>query len=358
MKKTIIYILFLSAILWSCEDIYNAKIDEVENVMVVDAQIFYGQSNNIIHLYNSLGFNNSKENYSNVSGARVWLIDSENTTFELNEQSEGEFLVNERLDKKLSYKLRIMRGGNTYESDFESVPETPRIDTIYGRIETTVKNEAGAKNVDDFRYVPGVQLYVDIDNNNKQYYRFSAQKIYQYSFFTQEVVMGEIEEVIHFAWGTLKPGGAFNLAAPPDFSTSLQINKHPLYFMEKAAGIGVGQFFQGWILILNQYGLSESAYNFYNDLNNQLQAEGKLFDPLYVQARNNIRCTSNPEQVVLGNFEISTHVERRYYVDYISPEKGFIIKPIPYFYDIPPFGEQEEIPPDFWETANKIYPKN
>ena len=68
----------------------------------------------------------------------------------------------------------------------------------------------------------------------------------------------------------------------------------------------LGNRFQGWIVIMYQYGLSESAYYYYKDLNNQLQAEGKIFDPLYVQPESNLKCVNNPEQLILGNFEISS----------------------------------------------------
>jgi hypothetical protein len=196
----------------------------------------------------------------------------------------------------------------------------------------------------------GVQLYADIQNKNElQHYRFSARKTYQYTFPVEVMQMGELVIETMFAWKTVYPQGAYNIAAPPEYSSSVDIKKHPLFFIERSAGVTLEQLFSGWIIFLHQYSLSKSTYDFYNDLNNQLDADGRLFDPLYVQARNNLTCTNNPEQIILGNFEITSTVERRYYIRYISDELGYMIKPINHFYDIPVEGEQITVPPDFWE---------
>jgi len=120
---------------------------------------------------------------------------------------------------------------------------------------------------------------------------------------------------------------------------------------------GYNYTFIGWILYVYQYSISENAHNFYKDVNSVLEADGRLFDPLYVQTRNNLKCISNPEKLILGNFEISSPREYRFYVWYLSEELGYLVKPIPYFYDIPLEGESVEAYPEFWEFPGKrIYP--
>ena len=112
----------------------------------------------------------------------------------------------------------------------------------------------------------------------------------------------------------------------------------------------------GYIFILYQYALSETASRYYNDLNNQLGSEGHIFDPMYVQARNNLECVTTPGKVILGNFEITAMKERRYFVKYLSKDLGFVLKEIPYFYNIPGDGDVRDYPPDFWESESKTYP--
>lgn len=357
MYKILTYCFLLAGIITGCENIYSPDIEPRENVIVADARIVYGQEENFIRLYNSLGFSENNAGYPSIDGATVSITDSNNSEYQLTEEKKGIFRVNFSLSPELKYKIKIVYQENIYESGFEPVLEVPEIDSIYGLTEVKVIREGGENKVADFRERIGLQLYADMENTTNLYhFRFTARKTYQYIYPVEVLMFGELMEETMYAWKTMFPQGTFNIAAPPGYSSSVYIKKHPLFFMEKSAGITLGQSFTGWILYLYQYSLSKSAYDFYKDLNNQLNADGKLFDPLYVQARNNLKCINNPKQVILGNFEITTRKERRYYIRFISEEKGYLIKPIPYFYDIPLEGEQLGNPPDFWETPSKIYP--
>jgi len=341
----------------ACEEIYTPEIDAVENVLVTDARIVYGKSANVILINESLGFNETDIGYPAVTGSEVTLIDSNGTEHSLPEIETGKFLVDFNLIPELRYKLKVEYDGDIFESSFESVPKAPVLDTVYGISETRVIEVAGETDVNDFREVLGLQLYADIISETEvPYYRFSARKILQYTYTVITYIMGgEIEETM-YAWNSYFPQESFNIASPPEYSNTTDIIKHPLFFLEQRGYVSPEQVFNGWILILYHHGLNISAHSYYNDLNKQLGSEGRLFDPLYVQARSNMKCTNDKEQIILGNFEISNTKEYRYYVKYISEEKGYYIKPIPYFYDIPFSGELLSQVPDFWEYPGKKYP--
>ncbi len=357
MRKWFTYCFWLLFALSSCEEIYTPNIESRESVIVVDARIMFGKNDNIIRLTESNGFNEENYIYPNISGAEVFIIDSEKNEKALAETSDGVFPVYFNLNPNLEYKIKIAYHGKTFESSFEPVPPLPDLDTVYGIAENKIIKISGNNDVDDIREYPGVQLYTDISHEKEMpYYRFTARKVLQYTYPVEIPWFGEILIEPMYSWLSSYPRDIFNIAAPAKFSTNKNIVKHPLFFMEQNVVIRLDQTFYGWILILNQFGLSESGYNYYNDLNKQLGSEGRLFDPLYVQARSNLKCTSTPNQLILGNFEISSYKEHRFYVNYISKEQGYLIKPIPYFYEIPDMGEQLTNPPDFWESTSKTYP--
>ena len=174
--------------------------------------------------------------------------------------------------------------------------------------------------------------------------------------YTYQAQMGDMTETV-YAWKSFYPKENFNIAAPQEFSSSTAILKHELTFLTKNPYVMGGRF-AGWILILYQHGLSESAYNYYDDLNNQINAQGRLFDPLYVQARGNIKCTGDSTQIILGNFEIANITEHRFFVQYMSGSEVYFFKPIPYFYDISDSGALFAEKPDFWEEPVKFYPND
>ena len=349
MKKRIIYGLCIIWAIIGCEDIYTPDIEEVDEAIVADARIVNGQAENFIHLYKSLGFNEKGYNYPDITGATITLIDSEGTEYPLPEMGEGISLVDFNLNPQLDYKLRIEYLDDTFESTFEPVPQIPGLDTVYGYPETVVVETGGENNVNDYREKSGFQLYTDITLENElPYYRFTARKVLEYVYienYGSEV----LPEIYHFKWKSYFPQGSFNIAAPPEYSASSDIIKHPLFFIDQSVYLEQDNFFAGWIIIIYQYGLSKSAYNYYRDLNKQLESEGYIFDPLYVQARNNLRCTNNQEELILGNFEISTVTEHRYFVKYISEKHGYELRPVTNRSEIPLEGETIDEYPEFWE---------
>ncbi|MEZ5106036.1 MAG: DUF4249 domain-containing protein [Draconibacterium sp.] len=363
MKKLITYCLILGGIFAACEDIYTPEIETQKNVIVADARIVVGSIDNYVKIYQSVSFNDDNEDYPGIPDAKVTLLDSDGNRFELQEEETGSFPVDIQFNDKLEYKIKIEYDGDTYESEFESVPKVPAFDTIYGIPGEKVIVPTGSNDVKDFQKKEGIQLYVDMATEKEMpYYRFTERKILQYYFLEEVNYMGEVLQLPVYGWYSYYSKESFNIAAPTEYSSSTEIIKHPVSFLEKEAKISFEYYFDGWILIFYQYGISESVYNYYNDLNSQLDSEGRLFDPLYVQARNNLKCINNSNKLILGNFEISKMKEYRYFVKYVGENKGYIIKPIPYFYDIPfsgkihgppPIGAD---PPDFWEYEKKVYP--
>lgn len=345
MKRLITYCMVFVALLIACEDVYIADIDDVGNVMVVDARIVAGGSSNIIKLTQSESFNVDNTTYPAISDASVTLADNAGNLYNLPETEEGSFYVNFQLEQEREYKIIINHDGNVFESEFEKVPPIPELDTVYGIPETNAVEVAGTNDVNDIRMVEGVQLYADISTNSEiPNYRFTSLRVMQFTW--HEVT--DFYEIMHYYWQTYPVSGIYNIAAPPEYSSSKDIVKHPLYFYPRSVYIEPEQYLAGWIMVLYQHALSESAYNYYKDLNAQLDADGRIFDPLYVQARSNLKCTTSSDKIILGNFEISNKVEHRYFIRYMSEELGYRVEKVLDRSPIPWMGETLDIPPDFW----------
>jgi hypothetical protein len=349
--------------LQGCEQIYTPEIEVVETPIVVDARIVSGGSGNYVLIYSALGYNDEQKVYPPVSGAVVSVISNTGEEFQLKESSPGKFPADLRLDAENQYKLKILYAGKTYESGFVPVPHAPSIDSVYGEGAKKIIAPEGSNNTGDFIETVGVQLFSDmLDEGELPYFRFTARAVLQYTYTVMVPSPSGPMELTRYAWGSIIPGDTYNIAAPDRFTSSKSILRHPLYFLSKRPYLAKesfmenGPYFNGWILILYQHRLSAPAYNFYDDLNKQMEASGKMFDPLYVQARNNLTCVSNPGEVILGNFEISTVTETRYFVNFLSDKLGYIVRPIPYFYFIPEEGDILGYPPDFWEASKKEYP--
>ena len=131
MKKCIVAGLLLILSMVACEDIYDPKLGAVGDLLVVEARIVYGNPVNEVRLHKTIRFTDPVSLYPVVSGARVTLTDDRNRVIELPEADKGRYRLMQNLDPERLYKLRIVHGGETYESDYEYVPGVPEIDSAY-----------------------------------------------------------------------------------------------------------------------------------------------------------------------------------------------------------------------------------
>jgi len=74
---------------------------------------------------------------------------------------------------------------------------------------------------------------------------------------------------------------------------------------------------EGLLFKLNQYSLSPDVYRFYNDVENQLEASGRMFDPANPQIRGNITCVNDSSKIILGVFS-ARDVSVRYAYFYLN----------------------------------------
>ncbi len=351
MLKFVKYLLLFFTFFTACESVYLPDVEQVENVLVVDARLVYGQQDNKIILKKSTGFN-ERSIFESVTTASVLLTDDTGVEYPAIQYTQGEYLLRKPLDSLRKYKLFITVGEDIYASEFEAVPPVPNIDTLYGDHAELWIQPGGENNTGDFLKQTGQQLYVDINNDSPDvYFKFTARKIHQFYFPFDTVMFGQNSTEYKYGWKSYYPQEKFNIAGPAEYSSAVDIVRHPVEFFmySNASYLDSTQKSMGWIYIMQQYSISESAYLFYKDVNSQLEANGKIFDPLYVQARNNIKCVSEPGKIVLGNFEISRYREHRYYIRLDRFSDNHKIRPVEVFYDIPPSGIQPLTLPWFWE---------
>lgn len=349
------YILILVAgivMFHACESVYVPELDDVEDVLVVDARLVANRPVNAILLKWSMGFN-EKDFFKQVTGANVFMTDDLDNVYLTVEEEPGSYFLYGELDSNRLYQLTVTLDGEIYQSDYEGVPPVPDIDTIYGEHAEQWIKPGGENNTGSFIRTPGKQLFVDIsESNEERFYRFYARKIHQFYIPHDTIIAGRKETIPMYAWRSYYPDGTYNLAGPAEHTSSKGIVKHPVeFFLYNDRGLlDTTQRGYGWIYIMHQYGISEKTYQFYKDLNSQLDGEGKIFDPLFVQAQNNLRCISSSGKLVLGNFEIASYREHRFYVKLSINSDYMVLRRIYEFHEIPLRGIQPIVIPWFWET--------
>lgn len=354
MLKRILYIGVVLFICFSCEDVYHPNLDQVENQVVIEALVTNDASKNFVKISKTKGFYDTGGTVM-VSGGRVQLMDEDGNVYAGFERSPGNFQINHGAVPGKKYQLRVEAEGDTYESDFEEMPPVPTYDSLYAVSEEVTDYHYSSYGEPIANTLNKLHAYIDLPvTDSLSRYRFSLNKTLLYVIPPPPMSFSAT-----YAWIKIPETGNFNIKAPSRYGAEGTLKKHSLLYLSKNLGDYIAQelidyayaYMEGWLVNMDEYGLSETTYNFYKSMNDQLDANGKLFDAVYAQLESNISCISNPNKNVFGFFELSSYRATRFFV-YSTMASDYV-----YFHVVKnnePIPESDEIqsitPPDFWEN--------
>jgi hypothetical protein len=351
MLRKIIYYSLLGFFFASCEEYYTPKIEEVPPFMVVDSHLTNDPNQNFVQLTTSKYFYNTGK-ADPIVGAKVDLIEYFGDITSGIETSPGYFTFPSTPIPGKKYQLKITYQKDTYTSDPVIMPPIPSIDSLYTKHEVEKNYRIDISGAAILIETPGRNICIDAPiSPDLKYYRFGWEAVLQWVYNPPSV--GGPPPPSWFGWKTLYQAGKFNIAGPKEFSVSDKIRQHnvlTLSYDEKMYLDSVTQIPSGWIVTINEYGITKESHDFHEQLNKQFSADGSLFDPVQTQVYGNIHCKTDPSKIVLGFFDLNSYRQYRYYL-YLGtgPDNQVIQRKLMEYYDIPDQGYMIGVRPDFWE---------
>ncbi|MDP2337615.1 MAG: DUF4249 domain-containing protein [Bacteroidota bacterium] len=344
---------FLFALFVSCEEYYYPNLEPVSGMLVVESHITNDPNQNYLILSVTSGFYSSSPDKI-ASGATVNLIEVGGQTTKATESNPGYFTFPKTPVAGKRYQLRVFYLKDTYESEFVVMPPLPSIDSLYtkDKVEKSFRTDAYGNPAQV--ETPGREIYIDAPITPQlKYYRFNWRAIIQWVYYPP-ATMGPPSPPI-FGWKSTYDKGIFNIAGPKEFSVSDKVRTHPIIslpyneiqYLDSAAQIP-----SGWILIMDQYGITKASFDFHEKLNQQFVAEGSLFDPVLTQVYGNIHCKNDPSKIALGFFDLNSYRQYRYFLDLGAGDETTVVqRRLNHFYIIPNDGYFDNgIRPAFWEN--------
>jgi hypothetical protein len=382
MKPACKLIIILTGLVTSCYKVYEPQVDTTEKVLVADGLMTNQTDAYHVVLTYARQFN-SNEKSTPVSSANVYVTDNLRNSYIFNETGDGDYKSDSLQFTGIpgrSYKLHIVTpDGAEYESDPQRLFPEVDPDSVYAEFDTkeTLERYSGLK-----VYTHGADILVDLHNQSDTLPRFriTSNLVMEYSWVTY-VQKNRGDDLIHFdfyCWKTVNANYNFNLTDEEYSLNSASIKKHQAcffddYFYVFAMSYGLkvnwndttgtpteraSQDFliQHRILYLNQYTLNNETYLYYKSLNEQMQSEGKLFDPIAAQLTGNIKCISDPGTSAIGFFEASSVSNSEYIVDFHNLtnsqpsliKKPYIPPPEPTGCRVDRLGDRSYDVPSFW----------
>jgi len=297
----------------ACVDDYWPKLDKYEDLLVIDGMI----SNNPGPYIVKLSISSKVDNPKNIplTGATVIIGDQEGNNEMLSETEDGTYLTSPSgilgiVGRK--YRIEITTLGNKkYLSPFVEMKNPVGLDSVYALTEYKQSDE----HIHD---LAGYQFYLDTKPSeaNKNYFLWDLIATYQYmaDFKVRYVFNGALAtfpkpDSLQTCWKTYKVQEIFT-SETGELENPV-IKKFPLCFISTETR----ELSIRYSLLVKQYTLSISDFQFWNSVRKQNDDQGGLYTNQPYQIRGNVSNQDNPNEPVLGNFTVASVTEKRIFVD-------------------------------------------
>lgn len=346
MAKYFIYIFLL--VLISCKEVYEPDINNEQSALVIQGLMTNIEGQLSVRIYKAVPYD-STDNTIPVKGASVYVYDDLWNMNMLIDNGFGVYVNNStRCEPGRSYFLKVVTSdGSIYQSSLQTLPQPFKQDSIYA--ENILKTSFSPDAYGNYfkTQTRGIETYVDLSSNSNVFpkVRYDVRATIMYTYIPPQVIMPPT----HYCWKTFNPNLSTNITSTRFDKVIGVVNKHAISFFSGNVSLYDDReniALAGWLLTITKYSQSNEAHQFYLKMKSQLEASGKIFDPVPAQIIGNMKCINYPEKLVLGFFEVS-YAEKLYYRYNLTKEPFSLIKKD----NFPGFsneGEVLNVPPLFW----------
>ena len=304
--------LALAFLMVACVFHFDPEIGGIGNTLVVHGRVSDQEGWQYVEISRSTPVN-SKGKLSPVSGYTVEIHDDLGNVFMGSETEPGLYacmITKEYLMPGTRFKLKLTSmEGKRYESDFDELLPCPPIQDITYEIQKEYTPDP------DLTYY-GAQFFVSTDASDEYYaqnYLWEMEETWQYhsSHQAQDYYDGVIHMVIaksdslFFCWDTRRIPEIYVYSTRN--LNSGQIRNFPLHYINDQTD----KLRVKYSLLLTQYSLSETAYNYWKILDGQSKQGGELFESQPGVLTGNIHSLDDPDETVLGLFYATSMQEKR-----------------------------------------------
>jgi len=309
-----IFILIFSCTLVTCIDPYVANLENFEALLVVDALITDEACSGYVRLSRTTRTSGSEP--SPVTGAAVKITDDLGGSTILAERYPGDYRTDSLLFRGApgrTYTLTIeTSGGDRYVSAPSVMYPVPGIDSLYFDRDQLFSEETGT-----FR--EGISFYIDTrGESTSNYYRWSYDEWWKFSApdpklfdYLNDSTILPVAEIKQTCW-------AHNRSDVIDIETTVAGNPEeyimkPVHFVASQES---DRLLIQYCLEVRQMSVSMEEYQFWNLMSELNEAGGDIFDKQPFQIISNITSTTDPDERVIGYFQVSGVKTKRTYVTF------------------------------------------
>jgi len=293
-----IIVLLLAPLLHTCITPYDPDVSDYENLLVVDGVITDGPGDHFVYLSRSYPYNELSGEVPEA-GAVVSISDDRGNMAFLEETEPGTYLLKQGdldLQTGSSYQLSLeLADGDQYASGFETMMPAGTLDSVY--YELIKADPAGNGYPED-----GIQVFLDATGAKSEGggYKWSFTETWEYT------VPYAYAGGSKFRCWTETHSRGIHIASASGF-TGESIQRRKLQFIP----FSVNKLYIDYSLVVRQYSLNGNAFEFYNALETLMEEPKTVFGQIPFSLYSNIENLDDPDDQVLGFFQVSGVTDQR-----------------------------------------------
>jgi hypothetical protein len=299
MRSLIIRILTLLLLMASgCTTEFIPEISNNKVQLVIEGLISDQYASNKVKLSTSVPVG-SPLVQKPVKGAIVAVTDENGEIARLTEKVAGTYSTDSltfrgRVGGK--YSLKIKLNGKDYETDFIEMQPVPSIGALY--YEKVVVSASDNSN----EVGEGCKIYLDSYDPSGQcrYFRWEYDETWEYII--------PYPVVNRVCWISDHSGEI--LVKNTEAYSQSRVTKFPLLFINNKTD----KLKVKYSMLVKQYSINAAEYDFWEKIKNVSLNVGGLYDRTPVSVAGNVRCTTNPSEVVNGFFSVASVATERLFV--------------------------------------------
>jgi len=304
-------ILFLT--LNTCIDPYKLKLNDYESLLVVNGLITDESAGYTIKL--SRTFQDKDTLPEMVVNAEVSVSDLNGNIATFPELEPGIYVSDpDQFVGKIgeSYTLHIRTpNGLEYESTPCLMNGVPEIDRIYFSPDNEFFDDGTVEE-------SGIRIYLDADNkiSDCKYFRWEFDEAWKFKIpypvgflylGNGNIMSIPVENYVCWKYRTSKEV----LIHSTETQQTGQISRQPLKFI---APVRSDRLEQQYSILVKQYSLSKSEYEFWSNLKQVSEGGGDIFEKQPFSVTGNIKSLSRKDEKIVGYFQVSAMKQKRRYI--------------------------------------------
>ena len=300
--------------LHGCIEEYRPDIEHIEsNKYVVYGELTTEMEDNIISI--ALASPIQEPQYIPLKECDVKITDEGGNSYDGNEFEGGKYAVRippENLVLGMAYRLEVITpAGTNLVSEYEELLDSPDIDSVYHKRENIATNNPE-------HFIEGVQFYLDLDAPGAEhfYYKFDVIETFEYHselplecYYDGDLHCVDPPDYSHMVcWATKQIKDIFLLNA-----AELQENAYKLFSLHFVDNT-TQRLKHLYSILVKQYAIDEAGYVYWDQVRQNNLEQGGMYETQPLPAKGNLVNLTNPEQEVLGYFQVSCAKTKRIFV--------------------------------------------